>query len=171
MFHMADFEARKKPFDVFGNEERRALLSQLLDIALSHVPIFYGVVDEPMGHSPEFIARYQSNILKLYQEINIASAGSENKVTIVLAAHRNISCEKMGRWADLWRGSGSFEFGGFGNPESICALQVADIVAYEFSRHMREKKPEKPRYPLTRLKTAMGGCHLANARLLRYEEL
>lgn len=169
MFHMAEFEARKKPFDRFNNEQRRDLLNRLLEIALRHIPVFYGVVDEPFGQNHGFRDRYQSIALKLFGEINILSR--TEPVTIILARHKNISNKRTDKWQNLWLYDKSFVFGGFADPEHVCALQVADIVAYEFSRHMRVDKPEKERYPLTRLKTAKYGCHLANARFLRYENL
>src|SRR5262249_24692584 len=46
MFHRADFEARKKPFENWDNDRRKALLARLLCIALVHVPVFWGVIGE-----------------------------------------------------------------------------------------------------------------------------
>ena len=49
MFHMADFEARRKPFEGWDNDRRRALLARLMDIALAYIPMFWGV----MGNHPK----------------------------------------------------------------------------------------------------------------------
>ena len=75
-------------------------------------------------------------------------------ITVVFAAHREIRAEEIGRFFDLWRDDAPIEFGGFANPETVCPLQLADIVAYEFRCAARPEQPDKMRYPLTRLKTA-----------------
>src|SRR5208283_456685 len=47
MFHMADFEARIKPFDGWSKNRRENLLNELLDITSRHVHIFCGYHDSP----------------------------------------------------------------------------------------------------------------------------
>src|SRR6266851_10529208 len=45
MFHMADFESREAtPFKGWSEEKRRLLLSGLLDVAVRHIPFFFGTV-------------------------------------------------------------------------------------------------------------------------------
>lgn len=163
-FHMTDFEARKKPYDKIQDEERKALLNGLLEIALRHVPIFFGTVDEP-SHEPLWL-RYAGAVIKTQKNISIA-AETYGPVTLVLAKINGVKSgllrDKIVEWSD----PKVFKFGGFGEPRQIAPLQVADIAAYEFSRAMRENKPEKERYPLSRLKTASGGCHLISTKFLK----
>ena len=43
MFHMADFEARAKPFDAWSEEKRRRVLNGLLDIVSRHILRFAAI--------------------------------------------------------------------------------------------------------------------------------
>jgi hypothetical protein len=157
MFHMADFEARAKPFKEWPEDRRRGLLSGLLDIAVRHVPIFFGTIDQ--SDKPGFRQRYIANLAKMTKEMWIASRHSSEPLTVVIAAHKEIKAELMGWAFDLWSQDSDLRFGGFADPTSVCPLQVADIVAYEFCRAARTEK--RQRYPLTRLKEAKICCLLA----------
>jgi hypothetical protein len=75
-------------------------------------------------------------------------------ITVIFATHKDITAEFMGRCFDRWAYGTDFVLGGFANPLKVCALQVADIVAYEFCRATRSKRPAAQRYPLKRLKEA-----------------
>lgn len=153
MFHMADFEARAKPFNDWPEDKRRALLAGLLDIAVRYVPIFFGTIDQT--EKPGFRQRYFANLVKMTKELWIASS---DPLTVVIAAHKEVKAELMGWTFDLWNQDLALRFGGFADPVSVCPLQVADIVAYEFCRAARTEK--RQRYPLTRLKEARICCLL-----------
>lgn len=168
-FHMTDFEARKEPYENLTDSERRDLLGGLLDIALRHVPLIFGTVDEP-GHEPLWL-RYGGNVLKTQQELTIAARTAGGKINVVLARIKGAKMGKLGHFIDQWADPDVFEMTGIGDPRTMPPLQVADIVAYEFSRAMRPEKPEKERYPLTRLKTAQHGCHLLSTKFLKRMEI
>jgi hypothetical protein len=157
MFHMTDFEARRGPFEGWDNDRRKALMRQLMDIALTYVPVFWGVIGESTQSTAgkKHIRRhYMSNVSKTVKELWFDFESSSEPLTVVFAAHRDIRAEEIGRFFDLWKVDAPIEFGGFAKPETLCPLQLADIVAYEFRCAARPEQPEKMRYPLTRLKTA-----------------
>jgi hypothetical protein len=178
MFHMTDFERWKPPFDFLlpngerDHEKHNRLLSMLLDTMLKYVPAFWGVVDQPFNEDGgrRFQDHYQSNLAKATKDLWVTSSISGMPITVVFARHNQYSAQRIGRFFDLWKkqigDSGHLEFGGIGNPETICPLQVADIVAYEFSRATRDKQPETMRYPLRRLKNEARVCSLVYARTL-----
>jgi hypothetical protein len=167
MFHMADFEARQKPFDGWGEDRRRSLLSRLLDIAVEYVPLFFGTIDK--SNKPGVRARYRANLAKTIKEMWIGAHNSGEAITVVFSAHRDMPAEFMGRAFDFWNKEGDLTFGGFADPIRACPLQVADIVAYEFCRAARSVRPAKTRYPLERLKARH--CFLLDAETLGVREL
>jgi hypothetical protein len=73
MFHMADFEARAKPFFGWEGSRRRALLAQLLDIAIRHIPIFWGTAGTGLHDGAAFRQHYLSNLAKLVAQMAPAS--------------------------------------------------------------------------------------------------
>jgi hypothetical protein len=156
MFHMADFEARVKPFDGWSKARREGLVNELLDITSRHVPIFCGYHDRPgdIISGAQLRATYQRNIIKAFKEtVLLLDRFSGQDITIVFARHKNISMEMIGRifdFFDHWS-TGRIKFGGFAEPLEVEPLQVADIVAYECSRSARKIRPEQERYPLRRL--------------------
>lgn len=168
-FHMVDFEARAKPFNIIQGDERKALLNGLLDIILRYVPFFFGTTDEPSAE-PIWL-RYGGAVIKTQKEISAAGQTGASPITLVLAKQQGIRAARLREMIDQWMDPSVFDFGGFGEPRKICPLQVADIVAYEFSRAMRLNKPEKERYPLTRLKSARHGCHLLSTKFLKRMEI
>lgn len=156
MFHMADFEARAKPFDAWSEEKRRRVLNGLLDIISRHIPAFCGYSDSAanLPRVGNFRSAYQANVNKAFKETILKlEEFSPEPITIVFARHKNIKAEFLGHLFDFfsyWAGD-KIKFGGFGDPIDLPPLQVADLVAYEFSRSSREKRPEKERYPLLKL--------------------
>ena len=169
MFHMKDFEARKGCFAQWPEERRRDLLNSLLDIALRYVPAFWGVADPPLAPGAQglFKRSYITDAAKTVSEMGVLSSLTNLPITLILARHRDIRPSLMNRLCERT----NVQFGAFDDPITCCPLQVADIVAYEFSRALRTNKPVRERYPLSRLKTARSGCLLANACILRYETL
>jgi hypothetical protein len=172
MFHMADFEARQGPFKDWDNQRRRAIMGQLLDVALAHVPVFWGTIGSFPRPARERHIRhhYMSNVSKTVKELWLEFGNSSDRLTVVFAAHRDIRAQDIGRFFDIWKVDAPIEFGGFANPETVCPLQLADIVAYEFRCAARPIRPEKTRYPLTRLKAAKR-CVLTYAETLGAPDL
>jgi hypothetical protein len=168
-FHMTDFEAHRPPFDKLTDVDRFDLLQGLLDITLRHVPLFFGTTDEPSFD--KIWLRYGCHVLKTQRELTIAARRAGEKITMVLAKNHDVKAGRLRQFVDGWIDREVFEFGGFECPQSVCPLQVADIVAYEFSRTMRQQKPGRERYPLSRLKAAQGGCHLLSLHFLKRMEI
>jgi hypothetical protein len=155
-FHMTDFEARKPPFHELTNPDRLALLSGLLDIAVEHASEFVGFIGQPESGKAALVDAYETGLAKATREMAIDMHLSGQQLTVVFARHTEFSAERIGRWFDLWADAdNSLVFGGVGNPNDLCPLQVADIVAYEISRDARSVRPEKTRYPFARLAPKM----------------
>jgi len=155
MFHMADFEARKPPFDTWDNPKRQKVLNQLLDLMCKNIPRYWGVSDfrEDIAAVSGFKRAYEKNAIKLFLQMISDERLGDGPVTCVFAKHKNISAQWVGRFFDHfshWM-PGRLKFGGFGEPFDLPQLQIADIVSYEFSRTARKERPEKERYPLLRL--------------------
>lgn len=161
-FHMTDFEGRKKPpYDAWSEPERRRILSALLDIAIRHVPTFIGYTVEPAPDEPALKYTYESNIGKFLKDAARGTFHSQEPLTLVFAAHPEIKAARIGRYFDLWDdGDGRLKFGGVGDPNMLCPLQVADIVAYELHCFSRKEQPEGMRYPLKRLSKEAKSCTL-----------
>jgi hypothetical protein len=155
-FHMADFEARRKPFNEWGDEKRREVLSSLLDIASRHVPAFCGYSGNAADLSGKdaFRKAYGENLIKALKETVLQIDDFHlGNINLFFARHKNISAEMIGRHIDFfnyWAG-GRIRAAGFGSPSELAALQVADLAAYEFSRTARQVRPENERYPLLTL--------------------
>ena len=155
-FHMTDFEARKRPFHELGEADRLVLLSGLLDLAVEHVSEFVGFIGQPEKGKAALVDAYETNLAKATREMAIDLHSSGEKLTVIFARHKEISAAKIGQWFDLWADADeSLVFGGVGNPNDLCPLQVADIVAYEIARDARSVRPEKTRYPFERLTPKM----------------
>jgi hypothetical protein len=167
-FKMSDFEARVPPYDKLGKAERQDLLNGLLDIGLKYVPLFFGTTDEP--EAMRLDVRHAGHVIKTKSILSEAARAGNGHVRLVLSHQKDIRPSKLIAFVEDWE-TESFRFEGFGDPRTFCPLQLADIVAYEFSRAMRAVKPEKERYPLTRLKTASSGCHLMSVKFLKTMDL
>jgi hypothetical protein len=155
-FHMADFEAKAPPYDNWSDEKRKNVLNALLDIASEHVPIFCGFNDlaADLKDVKDLQRAYQKNLIKAFKEIVLRiDEFVPGPINLVFARHKNISAQRIGMIFDhfsYWLGDRA-KFGGFGEPKALPQLQVADIVAYEFSRTSRQKRPDAERYPLKQL--------------------
>jgi hypothetical protein len=160
-FHMADFQAWKRPFDFKlpdGSrdwEKHRRLMNAALDIIIAHVDELIGFIAEPEAGKNAFDDAYETNIAKAVKEAAIDTRHSGQPVTMVFAKHNDFKPSRIGAFFDLWDDKdGRLKFGGVADPVGLPPLQVADIVAYELSRWARTNRPEENRYPLKRLKDA-----------------
>ena len=153
---MVDFEARRGPFADWDNERRKHVLTRLLGITGRHVSLFWGFSDFPadIRGVAGFRNAYQANLIKTLKELvfQVNEIG-EPPIKLVFSKHKNISAEWIGRYFDFfsyWLGD-KVEFAGFGDPDKLPPLQVADVIAYEFSRTAREHRPIKESYPLLKV--------------------
>jgi hypothetical protein len=155
-FHMSDFEARKPPYDNWSNQKRRDVLNDLLEIAGNHIPMFcgYSGSHRDIVGKRQFQRAYRANLIKSLKEtVLLLRRLDKGPVNLYFAKHKDISAAMIG-WAidffNYW-GEDRIRGAGFGNPDDVAALQVADLAAYEFSRTARAKRPDKERYPLLTL--------------------
>lgn len=152
-FHMADFEARVPPYD-WDEPKRRDVLGRFLALASQYVPTFLGYNDLPrdLPSVKDLRGVYRSNLIKFLETVERERdyVFKNEDVTVVFAVHKNISAESIGRAFDRLQPTlgPKVHLGGFASPEQLPPLQVADLIAYEFSRTSREARPEQERYPL-----------------------
>jgi hypothetical protein len=156
-FHMVDFEAHKGQFEKLEDKNRKILLNELIDIIMKYVTGLYGFWCVPPPEKNAILTEaYETVFSTMCRHMAIRTVDCESQIIVVIAEHDNVSAVKTGSYLDIWKKQFmGIEFGGFARPDSCCPLQVADIVAYEISRHFRERRPERDRYPLTRLSTKM----------------
>jgi len=158
-FHMKNFEARKGIYKDWTNEKRQAFLASLLAVISNYVPVFVGCNQLPRDIGPgrgPLRQAYFLNLLKILTEFDRAHSDllQGEPVTLVLAKHGDISPIALQDWFAIFEqrvARHPIAFGGVDDPKRVPALQVADIVAYEFSRTSRAVRPEDERYPLVTL--------------------
>lgn len=171
MWHMSDFEARRGPFSDWSDERRKNALNRLLGIAGRNVSLFWGFSD---SHS-DIIGKggyrraYEANVIKALKELNNQLEGlGATPIRVVFAKHKDVSAEWLGRYFDFFSYwfKDKVQFAGFGDPTELPPLQLADLVAYEFSRTARENRPITERYPLLKLAKAANAFTLFHATKL-----
>jgi hypothetical protein len=86
----------------------------------------------------------------------------EQPISLVFAVHKEFREQRIQQYYQLinW-GDARLESVTVGDPESHCPLQVADLVAYEFSRQLRSNAPN--RYPFNRIKATAESCQLISS--------
>lgn len=150
MFHMTDFEARVRPYDTWSKAQREDRLNVLLELIGDGQPTCWGftkIVTEK-GETDE----------KMYEECAkdaLLSLGVlEDDLAIVFAYHPQYRRHNDFLSVLVKHGYGhNIRSCGIAQPEHLCPLQAADIVAYEIRCEERLERPR--RYPLRRL-TEMG---------------
>lgn len=171
-FHMTDFEARQRHFRDFTNErERRSLLAGLIDEIVGRPIYAIGAAvtldafravnwsdDFPGSDALENVYHMalQDELhfaIRLCSDLNNAAGdGPRFQVSTVLAAHP----EFQGMAGAYHRSLAAFDQTRslvpqprFDCPATCSALQAADLVAFEWRRHIL--RPDLNRYPWSRL--------------------
>ena len=141
-------------------------------MASQYVPTFLGYNDLPrdLPSVKDLRGVYRSNLIKFLETVERERdyVFKNEDVTVVFAVHKNISAESIGRAFDRLQPTlgPKVHLGGFASPEQLPPLQVADLIAYEFSRTSREARPEQERYPLRYLASRAQHFTLYNATRL-----
>jgi hypothetical protein len=145
-FHMADFEARRPPYNDWTEDERKNRLDTLLTI-----------IGGPDRHCYSFtnIARPDDTTSSIYKRcandvlLELSLLGEE--FAVVFAHH-----PEFGRHTELLDLMLKYGIGGtirscsVALPTDTCPLQAADLVAYEMNKEERDILIPR-RYPLLRL--------------------
>jgi len=143
-FHMADFEAYEGEFKNFSKDDHKALLTRLLEIQAKYVHDIFGVTN----WTGRYIGPYQNichrNVIDLLTIIG--SPSQEEPISIVFARHEEVSPIKLSEYFDEAQ-SKRQRFGSWtvDYPSNNPPLQMADLIAYEFARSIRDGLPI--RYP------------------------
>lgn len=169
-FHMTDFEARRRDFRDFTDDaRRRSLLAALIDeivgrpiyaIGAAVTPeAFRAVTWSDFSDSDTLEDIYHMALqdelhfaIHLCSELNAKTQGRQFQMSTILAEHP----EFQGMAGAYHRSVAAFDRTHslvsqprFDSPASCAALQAADIVAYEWRRHIL--RPDLERYPWRRL--------------------
>ena len=157
-FHMSEFEAWRGAFDFRlpdgsrDKEKHRKLLNALLELVVAHVDRLVGFVAEPTNTESAFEDSYKSAVSKSIRYALLDTLKDGESVTMVFAKHKDFKGKRVAKFfEEIELDDSRLNFGGICSPDLLPQLQVADIVAYECSRWSRKDRPEKDRYPLTRL--------------------
>ncbi|MFY9656588.1 MAG: hypothetical protein WAK01_08375, partial [Methylocystis sp.] len=126
-------------------------------IPIKYVPVYFGYNDiaRNMPNAKDFKSAYRRNLMKALKETaGLIGALPDGDINFVLAAHKDIKQIDVASVFDVYNYwcNGRLKFRGFDDPVKLPQLQLADLVAYEFSRTSREaNRPDGERYPLRRL--------------------
>jgi len=161
-FHMAPFQAWKKPFDFKladgsrDKERHNRIMNAVLDIMLKHIDAFYGYA----AVSAAFPEREKSHeilmddcicgavkdaVLRIWTE-------QEQPIHLVFGKQNHISADMIERYCEFYdygEAQGRIRSIEHQETSKVPALQAADVLAYELARVQREGRPK--RYPWQRL--------------------
>jgi Protein of unknown function (DUF3800) len=151
-FHMKDFEFNHPPFNKLTELEHKALLNRLLDIQSKYVTQIFGVTNWKRNYTGPVRKIYTRNlkdILVTLAERLVAPSGDQ--LSVVFAKHPEVSrLTILDYFEDVKGDNGAFANCAVKEPQDCAPLQMADLIAYELSRSMRDGKPV--RYPYRRMK-------------------
>lgn len=166
-FHMTDFEANRGIFAGWDQapERRRDLLATALDIiqgnGLKH---FFGVTREVADERGNETEAYRLCVDDLIVELARYKSHQLNDQFAIMFARRQGFRPDLARQAIEREGAEKFGPIISDRPVNVCALQVADLIAYE-TRCIQRNRPE--RYPFGRLReiaARSGGSFSLTAR-------
>jgi hypothetical protein len=158
-FHMTDFEKWRPPFDFRkpnGNRDRQRhdrLLNKLLDIMCNQIEAFHGSFVETTGPKRRHGLTWEDCVvMPIKYAVEEIWDSYKEPIELVFSQQEHFPLKGIRAYVTL------FEHGlerrindvSFCDPKKVCALQAADIVAYEFAHAQRPGHPE--RYPLKKLR-------------------
>jgi hypothetical protein len=146
MFHMKDFEARRRCFDKWTHQQRTDRLNILLDIIASFKPACWGFTN---------LARENDNTASIYErcvhDLLVEFGMYDEEFSVVAAEHPEYRRHSQLHQLLLKYGmSTQIKSIKRANPIDTCPLQAADVIAYEIS-HGERLDGRPMRYPLKRL--------------------
>ena len=152
-FHMTDFEANRGLFEGWKERpERRDLLVALLAVMGIHLEHFFGVsreVEDSEGNETE---AYRLCVTDIIAELaRYKSRQLNDQFALMFARRKGFRLDLV---EEAIEREGADKFGPImtDRPINVCALQAADIVAYETSRIQRSGRSE--RFPFCFLRDA-----------------
>jgi hypothetical protein len=150
-FHMTDFEANRGPFKGWEKtpERHRDLLAPLLDVIERHLKHFFGVCREVESEGGNETAAYRLCVGDVIAELaRYRSPQLNDEFAIVFARRKGFRIDLVRKAIER---EGADKFGPITSDRPInnCALQVADIIAYETRCIQRDRQE---RYPFRRLR-------------------
>ncbi|MGA3117205.1 MAG: DUF3800 domain-containing protein [Syntrophobacteraceae bacterium] len=161
-FHMTDFEAYRPPFNfqlAGGSRDKKKherILNSLLDLMVKYIEGFY-------GFASKYMTSDKSRAHRLYLEDCIISVVSHavhegwesyrEPLNLVFAKQPHFSQSGIEKYVDLYDyGEGKDRIKkpvSFCDVKNVCALQAADIIAFEM-RCIQRNRVE--RYPFKKLR-------------------
>jgi hypothetical protein len=153
-FHMTDFEANEEKFKGWEEtpDRRRELLNGLLATIDGHLGNFLGVTRELEPGEKNETEAYRLCVTDVIADLaRYRSRIFEDQFALVFARRRGFRLDLA---EEAIEREGAEKFGPIilDSPTRLCALQAADLIAYETSRIQRAGRPE--RYPFRRLREA-----------------
>jgi hypothetical protein len=145
MFHMTDFEARVPPYRDWTDTQRKDRLNALLNLIGDGKPVCWSATN---------IHRQNDTNETMYercaQDALLNLGLYEDELAVVFAQHPEYRRHNQFLSVLVKNGIGhNIKTLTVANPQSLCPLQAADIVAYEIRCEERLERPR--RYPLLRL--------------------
>lgn len=164
-FHMADFEAWVPPFDFAlpdgsrDHAKHKRLLNGLLDTMLAHVECFYGfaALTRPVDRSRAHKEYLEDCLLGVVSHATRETWDHYRQpINLVFAKQQHypeLKIENAIRFYDMDAEANRRIKGyAFYPAADVCALQAADILAYEMGRFQRDGR--NTRYPFQRMMDA-----------------
>lgn len=160
-FHMKEFERWNSPFDFKlrngerDNEKHRRLLDALLDAIIDNVGGIYGFAAQSAYDDPKrahFLSIEDGTIGAIAHAVNEAWEDYGEPVSLVFARQNHMKESHLREIAEIYdwgEGRGRLKSVSVANVEDICALQAADLIAYEMRCALRPRMHR--RYPMNKL--------------------
>jgi hypothetical protein len=151
-FHMTDFESYNKQFKGWSEGRHKRLLNTLLCIIRTNVSAYVGY-SVPASPGKEFTETYKAALGRMLHYCGqTALTLGETKVSLVFAHQPQVKSGRIASFLDLARGAFP-EIASFtgASPNECCALQAADLLAYELVRWRGVPDVTGARYPIRHL--------------------
>jgi hypothetical protein len=136
-FHMVDFENNAgefKPGRGWCEERKKQLFNTILDVIDRHVRSFFGA-GSYMKNPRKIPPSYGHNVTQTIGKATLQVQSWGGAVRLVFAKQPEFSFKRIVRWCELLTRAVPNLVGCSGDePLGVPPLQVADIVAYEYTR-------------------------------------
>jgi hypothetical protein len=153
VFHMADFEADEGEFKKFKNnkDDHKRLLKRLIDPVADNIKYVFGVTNWTGRYRKDYRQIHLACVKDVFTACSQLPQSYSDKISIVMAKHKDIKPKSVDDLFESMLGSNDwFSTCTVADVVDYRGLQVADMLAYEMCRSIRENGPV--RYPLKRIK-------------------
>ena len=153
-FHMTDFESYNKQFKGWSVERHERLLDALLCIIRTNMVAFVGY-SVPVSPGKVFTETYKAALGRVLHYCGqTAISLGESKISLIFAHQPQVKSGRIASFLDL-AGPAFPEIASFtgANSNDCCALQAADLLAYELVRWRGVPDLAGARYPMRYLMT------------------